>query len=155
MKGGLGRSGMKGGIDGVHQLAAVDEHREVGASARACVELTLTLPGDRRDNNDAGAALDHFQAFFRRAVGGRGDDDVVGTCAVKDRLADSGECKPPRAFELADQCVAQSGVGRDDPDGLTIHRNKFRGGRGNARWPNGTGMRGSMGREMRTWVVGG
>lgn len=113
---GLGRSVVEGGIDGVHELAAVDQHREVGAGAGARVELPLTLTGHRRENDDAGAPLNHFQAFFRGTVGGRGYHDVIKTCAIEDRLADSGECKPPRALDLADQCVAQSRIGRDDPD---------------------------------------
>ena len=102
MEPGRGCARVKGGIDGVHELATVDEHREVGAGARAGVELALTLPGDGRDNDDAGAPLDHFQAIFRGTVGGRGDDDIIETCTIMDRLADRGECKPPGALELAD-----------------------------------------------------
>jgi len=99
---GRGWATVKGGSDSIHELAAVDEHREVGAGARTGVELALTIPGHRGENDDAGAPLDHLQAFFRGTVGGRGDDNIIETGAIEDRLADRSERKPPRPFDLAD-----------------------------------------------------
>lgn len=116
LEAGRGCARVKSGFEGVHEFAAIDEHREVGAGARLCVELALTLAGYGRENDDAGATLDHFQAIFRGTVSGRGNDDIIKTFAIEDGLAESGECEPPRAFDLADQCMAQSRIGCDDPD---------------------------------------
>lgn len=145
---------MEGGIEGVHEFAAVDQHGKVGTGAGARVELPLTLPGDGREDDDAGSPLDHFHTLVGGTVGRSGDHDIVEASAIEDRFAECRECEPPRALDLADQRVAQGGIGGDDPDRLRIHRDKCRSGSGSARWPNGTGMRGSMGREMQAQVIG-
>lgn len=108
---------MQGGVDGVHQLAAIDDHGKVGTGAGAGIQLALTLAGDGRENDDAGAALDHGEAFLGRTVSGRGDHDVIEAGAVENRLAASSEGEPSGALNLTDKRIAKRGIGRDDPDG--------------------------------------